>query len=132
MNTATGFIYHEDYSRHDTGVHPESGERLICTMRKLEECGITKRVKRILPARASQEQIEYVHTDTYVKEVEAICKRGGGMLDLDTPLCRDTCDTALLAAGGVIKAVDEVMSNNLKHIFALIRPPGHHAYPNRG
>jgi acetoin utilization deacetylase AcuC-like enzyme len=69
-----------------------------------------------------------------VKRVEAICKGGGGMLDLDTPLCRDTYDTALLAAGGVIKAVDEVMSesNNLKHIFALIRPPGHHAYPNRG
>jgi acetoin utilization deacetylase AcuC-like enzyme len=134
MNTITGFIYHEDYSRHDTGAHPESAERLICTMRKLEECGMTKKVKRILPVRASTEQVEYVHADTYVKEVEAICKRGGGMLDLDTPLCSDTCDTALLAAGGVIKAVDEVMgeSNNLKHIFALIRPPGHHAYPNRG
>jgi acetoin utilization deacetylase AcuC-like enzyme len=134
MNTITGFIYHEDYSRHDTGAHPESAERLICTMRKLEECGITKKVKRILPVRASTEQVEYVHADTYVKGVEAICKRGGGMLDLDTPLCSDTCDTALLAAGGVIKAVDEVMgeSNNLKHIFALIRPPGHHAYSNRG
>ena len=134
MNTIAGFIYHEDYSRHDTGDHPESAERLICTMRKLEESGITKNVKRILPAKASREQVEYVHADTYVKVVEAICKRGGGMLDLDTPLCGDTYDTALLAAGGVIKAVDEVMgeSNNLKHIFALIRPPGHHAYPNRG
>ena len=56
------------------------------------------------------------------------------MLDLDTPLCSDTCDTALLAAGGVLKAVDAVMgaSDNLKHVFALIRPPGHHATSMRG
>lgn len=134
MNRATGFVFHEDYLRHDTGAHPERAERLIYTMRKLEECGITKKVKRILPVRASREQVEYVHADTYVKRVEAICGRGGGTLDLDTPLCSDTYDTALLAAGGAIKAVADVMgaSDNLKHVFALIRPPGHHAYSNKG
>jgi len=134
MNTATGFVYHADYLRHNTGYHPESAERLISIMGKLEERGITKKMERVLPARASQAQIEYVHTDAYVKKVDAICDRGGGMLDPDTPLCNDTCDIALLAAGGVIKAVDEVMdeSNALKHIFALVRPPGHHATPNRG
>lgn len=56
------------------------------------------------------------------------------MLDPDTPVCSATCDIALLAAGGVTKAVDAVMneSNALKHIFALVRPPGHHANANRG
>ena len=134
MTTATGFVYHADYLRHNTGYHPESADRLISIMGKLEERGITKKTERVLPAKASQAQIEYVHTDAYVKKVEAICNRGGGMLDPDTPLCNDTCDIALLAAGGVIKAVDEVMdeSNALKHIFALVRPPGHHATPNRG
>ena len=134
MNRATGFVFHEDYLRHDTGAHPERAERLIYTMRKMEENGITEQLKRILPVRASREEIEYVHAAPYVQQVEAICKRGGGMLDLDTPVSSDTCDTALLAAGGVIKAVDEVMgaSDNLKHVFALIRPPGHHATSMRG
>lgn len=134
MNAATGFVYHEDYLRHDTGDHPESAERLICIMRKLEEGGLTKKMERVLPVRASQEQIEYVHASAYVKKVEAMSRRGGGMLDPDTPLCGDTYDIALLAAGGVIKAVDAVMdeSNALRHIFALVRPPGHHATPNRG
>lgn len=134
MNTAMGFVYHEDYLRHDTGYHPESAKRLIYIMKKLEEAGITEKMKRITPTKASKEQIAYVHADAYVKKVEAMCKGGGGMLDPDTPLCRDTYEIALLSAGGVIKAVDEVMdeSNDLKHIFALIRPPGHHATPNRG
>jgi acetoin utilization deacetylase AcuC-like enzyme len=76
-----------------------------------------------------------VHEDSYVKRVEAMCKReGAGMLGLDTPLCKDSYEIALLSAGGAIKAVDEVMDmgNNVKYVFALIRPPGHHATPNRG
>ncbi|HID19423.1 MAG TPA: histone deacetylase, partial [Methanophagales archaeon] len=136
MNTAaTGFVYHEDYLKHDTGYHPESAERLRYIMRKLEEVGITEKMKRIAPVKASEEQIQYVHADAYMKKVEAICKRGGGMLDLDTPLCKDTYEIALLSAGGVIKAVDEVMDradNGLRNVFALTRPPGHHATPNKG
>ncbi|MBN1763113.1 MAG: histone deacetylase [Methanomicrobia archaeon] len=146
MNAATGFVYHEDYLRHDTGYHgeyephidtgyhPESAERLISIMRGMEERNLTKKIERIHPVRASREQIEYVHTPAYVQKVEALCKSGGGMLDPDTPLCSATYDIALLAAGGLIKAVDEVMdeSNELRRIFALVRPPGHHANSTRG
>ena len=146
MNAATGFVYHEDYLRHDTGYHgeyephidtgyhPESAERLISIMRGMEERNLTKQIARILPVRATREQIEYVHTAAYVQKVEALCKSGGGMLDPDTPLCSATYDIALLAAGGLIKAVDEVMdeSNELKRVFALVRPPGHHANSTKG
>jgi acetoin utilization deacetylase AcuC-like enzyme len=146
MNAATGFVYHEDYLRHDTGYHgeyephidtgyhPENAERLISIMRGMEERNLTKKTERILPVRASREQIEYVHTAAYVQKVEALCKSGGGMLDPDTPLCSATYDIALLAAGGLIKAIDAVMdeSNELRRVFALVRPPGHHANSNRG
>jgi len=136
MNTAaTGFVYHEDYLKHDTGYHPESAERLVSIMRKLKEVGITEKMKRILPVKASNEQIQYVHADGYIKKVEAMCKGGGGMLDPDTPLCSDTYEIALLSAGGVTKAVDEVMlkaDNGVRNAFALIRPPGHHATSNKG
>ncbi len=81
------------------------------------------------------EQIQYVHADGYIKKVEAMCKGGGGMLNPDTPVCKDTYEIALLSAGGVTKAVDEVMlkaDNGVRNAFALIRPPGHHATSNKG
>ncbi len=132
--TSTGFVYHEDYLKHNTGNHPENAERLRAIMRQLKESGFMEKLRRIVPVKASEEQIAYVHVPEYIKKVEAMCKGGGGMLDLDTPICRDTYEIALLSAGGVIKAVDEVMdeSNNLRRIFALIRPPGHHATANKG
>ena len=130
----TGFVYHDDYLKHDTGAHPESAERLIHIMSELKEAGVTEKMKKVLPVKASKEQIAYVHTDAYIKGVERMCKEGGGLLDPDTPLGTESYKIALLSAGGVIKATDEVMNdtNNLKHIFALVRPPGHHATWNRG
>lgn len=134
MNDATGFVYHEDYLRHDTGYHPENAARLISIMQGMEARNLTKKTERVLPVRASREQLEYVHTAAYVQQVEALSKSGGGMLDPDTPVCNVSYEIALLAAGGLIKAVDAVMdeSNPLKHVFALVRPPGHHANATRG
>jgi len=131
---STGYVYHEDYLKHDTGYHPESAERLRAIMWKLKEADFMQRLRRIVPVKASKEQIAYVHAPEYIKKVDAMCKRGGGMLDSDTPVCTDTYEIALLSAGGAIKAVDEVIdeSNNQERIFALIRPPGHHATANKG
>jgi acetoin utilization deacetylase AcuC-like enzyme len=39
---------------------------------------------------------------------------------------------ARLAAGGVLAAVDGVLEGSLANAFAAVRPPGHHAEPERG
>jgi acetoin utilization deacetylase AcuC-like enzyme len=52
-------------------------------------------------------------------------------IDMDTPTSSRSFKTALLAAGGVISAVDAV-NNNMDSVFALVRPPGHHAEPDKG
>lgn len=129
----TGFVYHDEYLRHDTGsFHPENAKRLVAIMEKLKEKNFTEKLYKIEPRMATEEEIKYVHEDTYVKEVEEICNRGGGMLDPDTPVCRDSYKIALLSAGGALKAVEEVMSSNVRNAFALTRPPGHHATRDRG
>jgi acetoin utilization deacetylase AcuC-like enzyme len=49
----------------------------------------------------------------------------------DNSICRETYDTALLAVGGVLKAIDAVMSGEVKNAFCAVRPPGHHAESNQ-
>ena len=56
---------------------------------------------------------------------------GGGHIDADTVVSRGSWEAALRAAGGVVEAVDRVSAGQLDNAFALVRPPGHHATPNR-
>jgi acetoin utilization deacetylase AcuC-like enzyme len=45
----------------------------------------------------------------------------------DNAICRDTYEIALLAVGGVLKAIDMVISGEIDNAFCAVRPPGHHA-----
>lgn len=128
----TGLVYHPDYLKHDSGqYHPESSERLSFLIDYLGEKGLLSKLKNIEPCSASVEWLETVHDPHYIKMVEKICKNGGGMLDPDTHLGPESYKIALLAVGGVMTAVDEVMNRKIKNAFCAIRPPGHHAEKDR-
>ncbi len=128
MNRAA-IVYHPAYLMHETYEHPERKERLISIMERIEREGLD--LKRIEPRPATLDMIEAVHSRRYIEQVRAICERGGGRLDIDTVLSKDSYDVALLAAGGVCSGVDAVLKNP-EPIFALVRPPGHHATPHKG
>mmetsp|Transcript_8251 Transcript_8251/g.9934 ORF Transcript_8251/g.9934 Transcript_8251/m.9934 type:complete len:330 (+) Transcript_8251:1-990(+) len=44
---------------------------------------------------------------------------------------RFTKQAALVAAGAVVQAVDDVMHGHTKNAFCIVRPPGHHAERNK-
>ncbi|NYT01021.1 MAG: histone deacetylase [Methanocellales archaeon] len=127
----TGIVYHENYLKHDTGDHPESNVRLITIMGLLEETGALERLISVHPKKATIDQVRYVHGIHYIEELRSSCQKGVDRLDLDTIISSDSYDVALLAAGGVLSAVDMVIKS-LDNAFALIRPPGHHAESDRG
>ncbi len=118
----TAIVYHPDYLLHDTGSHPERKERLIAIMQLIEDTGID--LRKIKPEPASIEEIRYVHDPDYITKVREYSKREIP-LDPDTVLCKDSYRAALLAAGGMIRAVD--LAAEGENAFALVRPPGHHA-----
>jgi acetoin utilization deacetylase AcuC-like enzyme len=125
----TGIVYHPIYLHHETGGHPERKERLTAIMNKIQSERLE--VDLITPEAATVDQIASIHGRRYIDQVKSVCEQGGGYLDLDTVLSRDSYDAALMAAGGTIAAVDAVLAG-YNCAFALVRPPGHHAMPNRG
>jgi len=125
----TGIIYHSDYLKHDTGLHPENKERLISTVSYLKKIGILERLDLIKPRRAQLNELQYIHHRDHIEKVRR-CSEIKLQLDPDTILSTKSYDVATLAAGGAITAVDAVL-DNVENSFALVRPPGHHATPVR-
>ncbi|MCX9010220.1 MAG: histone deacetylase [Candidatus Methanoperedens sp.] len=126
----TAVIYHPDYLKHDTGAHPERKERLVSIISHLQETGMMKELELIEPEYAELSEIEYIHTPEYIKKAKKYSELEIP-LDLDTILSKDSYNVALLAAGGAITAVEAVLGR-VENSFALVRPPGHHAEPDRG
>ena len=73
--------------------------------------------------RRRAEQLERCHTPEHL-DLLAGDRRGRRWLDADTVASETSYEAALLAAGGALAAVD-------RGGFALVRPPGHHALPDR-
>lgn len=124
-----GFIYHPDYLKHDTGIgHPERPQRLESLVQHLLGTPLWGQMSHLRPTAATLEWINTVHPERYTSMVKVRCQQGEQILDAgDTRVCRESYDIALLAAGGVLLAIDEVLTGNLKRAFCAIRPPGHHA-----
>jgi len=121
-------IYHPDYLKHDTGRHPESPKRLIAIMNLLDRKGFFENHSLVTPEPAHISIIGTVHNAGHIKNVEEHC-RTGTPLDLDTVVSTESFNAALLAAGGAVRSVDEIIEGGMS--FALVRPPGHHAKSDR-
>jgi len=132
MKNQTGIVYSDVYLNHETGDHPESPRRLTAIMDGLESRKILDDLVQVEPIRARTEEIELVHSPSYNKWVEEMVNRGERFLDAgDTVVSAGSYEAALLAAGGVIAAVDAVMAGNISNCFCAVRPPGHHALYDR-
>jgi acetoin utilization deacetylase AcuC-like enzyme len=127
----TAVVFSPIYYQHDTGVdHPESARRLRAIISELRRDQLSKSKKWMFvePGKASMEDVESIHDREYIEHVRAVCRSGGGILDSgDTLVSRDSFEVALYAAGGALKAVSLVMKGQFENVFALVRPPGHHA-----
>jgi acetoin utilization deacetylase AcuC-like enzyme len=124
-----GFIYHPDYLKHNTGAgHPERSERLEALMQHFLNSPLWRQLSHLRPVPASLEWIHTVHPERYSAMIKVRCLGGEQVLDAgDTHVCKESYEIALLAAGGVLQGVDEVMADRLKSVFCAVRPPGHHA-----
>jgi acetoin utilization deacetylase AcuC-like enzyme len=85
----------------------------------------------VAPRAATEAEIELCHSAEYLRLVRSSAAYSRYDFDPDTHSSPATYATALLAAGGVLTATEAVMQGAAENAFALIRPPGHHALPQR-
>lgn len=99
--------------------HPEREERLLYTQDQLLEEGFEdiEGIKFFNPYVAKTQDVDRVHF-VYPNTDQIVTK------------------SHMIAAGGVMRAFDAVLSHETDKSFALVRPPGHHAqrvvYGDRG
>lgn len=132
MAKNTGIVKDWRYVRHGADIaHPESPQRLVSLYEMLDNPDMGWKFTPIEARFASHEELERVHLPSYIEAIAATAGKRIYMLDPDTITTAETYDIARLAAGGVINAVDSVLSAETDNAFALVRPPGHHAQRGR-
>lgn len=115
------------FLKHVTGAHPESPQRLSAIEQRLKASGLLPRCQTGLPRLATVEELARIHGRDYIQSVEDMVQAGGGRIEADTVVSPHSYETARLAAGTAIHAVDAVLSGENRTALCLIRPPGHHA-----
>ena len=93
---------------------------------------IEKAVK--LQAQACKEEyLELAHKREYLTQAKKDIEQGLKSLSTgDTQVSMKSWEVALLATGGVLHAVRQVVKGKIGRAFCLTRPPGHHATPSKG
>ncbi len=110
--------------------HPERPARLTAVLDALAAAGLDHDRREV--SEAAVADLERVHPAAHVARLLAAEPAAGfNQLDADTILAPGSVHAARLAAGAVIDAVRAVAAGEASRAFAAIRPPGHHAEPDR-
>lgn len=130
----TAYVTDVRYTEHTLEGHPENASRLYAIWDRLEATGILDDLTELEPVLANYNQLDAVHQRRYLEVLENSAQQSGlRLLDAsDTYLLPESFYVARIAAGGLLRAVDAVLSGDADNGIAIIRPPGHHATPAWG
>lgn len=130
----TALITHQAMLRHDTGLgHPESPDRLRAALAALDTPLFADLVRCEAPL-VSDDAVMLVHPREFVDRLYSVAPKQEGMLvgiDADTVMSAGSVEAMQRAAGAVTCAVDGVMAGLWTNAFCAVRPPGHHAEPDK-
>jgi acetoin utilization deacetylase AcuC-like enzyme len=129
----TTLLYtHRSCLEHDPGqYHPETPARLRAVLDALSAPEFSALQRREAPE-AALDDLARVHPRRFVERLLAAVPEAGHVgIDADTVMSPQSGAAALHAAGAVAAAVDAVVAGEADNAFCAVRPPGHHAEPNR-
>jgi histone deacetylase 6 len=151
----TGLIYdvrmrfHVEAIPAEDDLHPEDPRRIHAIFEAFVQAGLAWRestsgpltdyyMGRIDARMVTREEVLLVHTKAHWDWVQSLSSRTAddlehylqhpGQIRLDSVyLSPSTPYCAALSAGGAIEACRATLLGKVKNVFAIIRPPGHHA-----
>ena len=121
----TALVTHEECLQHLTPPgHPEQVARLEYILEALKDVNLS----RVSAPMAAEDDILRIHPREHINYLQdAVPETGFKSIDGDTHISSGSLTAAYRAAGGVLRAVDLVLSGEAKNAFVAVRPPGHHA-----
>ena len=131
---APGLLLVDDarFDAHAAGAyHPERPERLTAARAATTQARVAW--SHVAAREATDAELTRVHAPHFIDQMEKL--RGKrGHLDADTYVAPGSVAAARLAAGGLVAMVDAILDapeGAVNRGVALLRPPGHHARPER-
>ncbi len=131
------FVYDPQFQKHLTPEsHPESPNRLAAIESALHRSELIKQVRRAEPRAATGDELAAVHNPAYIEDLERkgnLARDQNARLEVEseTFMSSESYDTAKLAAGAGIVAVESVLQARSQSAFVAVRPPGHHALKDK-
>src|SRR5271170_8012443 len=147
-DTVLDVFWHADCLRHDSGEgvfegprsellafqepHPESARRVQNIRSILERGPLAARIRWHNGRHATAAELALFHEIAYIESIREADRRGPVSLDgAGTVAGPGTWDAACAAAGSALLATDHVLRGYGRAAYALVRPPGHHAQPDK-
>lgn len=129
-----GLAYDSFFEKHLTGPgHPERPERTSRVYEEMTKAGMIEKAVKLQAQACKEEYLELAHKREYLAQAKKDIEEGLKSLSTgDTQVSMKSWEVALLATGGVLHAVSQVVKGKIGRAFCLTRPPGHHATPSKG
>jgi acetoin utilization deacetylase AcuC-like enzyme len=117
---------------HDDPMHPENNRRVPAIVAGLRATGLLDEMLDVAPVPATREQVARNHDPRLIESLEQRVAMGPAVIDpAPTYVTAQSFDAALLSAGGALTALSALLDGRATEALAVIRPPGHHAEPER-
>lgn len=138
MGRSVGIVWHASHVNHRvTKNHPESFARLKAILQGLREAKLLDEKNEYIIHQKQTNALALCHSFNYCRLVEEFCSQLGDenietLPTGDVEVSRDSYKVALDAISTFLLGIDLVVSGEQESAFCIVRPPGHHAEPEKG
>lgn len=131
-----GYVYDNQMGGHQhSDFHWERPERIYSINTTVNKAELNMLLYNVKSRKASTEELRLAHSQEYIQAITRQLQGSNpgniSLTDQDMYANKKTLNSALLATGSCLNLLEEILENRMDSGFANVRPPGHHASPEK-